>query len=268
MNLKNKSKLHRLILTLLMLATSFGSSLVFADDAVVVDDAGYVIEVGVDRDKENPLVIKLGDQAEFNIDKKFTPGTVVKRNIVFNNILTEEIQVTIAEIKDLQVEDDDVKYPLSDVLELTLTVEGSEIYKGLLKDTTTPVLNWLTVPAGGSLIISVELEMPLLVDNSYQGSESETLWSFSTRADVPDDPEEEEDDEFDYVEVDQNKDDESGDGSLDAGTGAEGADAGEAEASDPTPTGDIVAKGFASIVVVSGLGLVAYVLVKHVKKDN
>ena len=163
------------------------------------DESEFIVEVGIDRSKENPLTIKLGDDLGFIIKDNMIPGDTIHKKIVFTNVLSETIEVNLESIVDMINEPSN--YPLINVLDLTLSADGMKIFDGKLSETTDPVLTWMEVGGNDKLEIDVDIEFPLMSDNRYQDGKVETKWVFSTRADVPDDPDEEDEDDVEYIEV-------------------------------------------------------------------
>ena len=146
------------------------------------DEPQLTLETNIDKTLEIPL--KLTSSTEnFYMNANINPGDVMKADVVFKNTSNSPIQVRIAEISDQLGTTDSAR--LLDVLDLTITVNGSNIYKGSHKDVTSPITQWLTLEGGDLLTMNVEIEFPKWeADNTFQGSEMKAKYVFEARAEI------------------------------------------------------------------------------------
>ncbi len=148
------------------------------------------VEVGIDKKLEVPLTMNAMEEVFFNCPN-INPGDVLKATIVFKNTSKEQVQVSIVDALNMLTEDRKA-IALLDELELEISVNGELNFKGIHSKVTSPVTNWINVPAGGELPMTITVTLPKTADNRFQNALMHVKWVFQTRADVPPDPTDEE----------------------------------------------------------------------------
>jgi len=145
------------------------------------------LETTIDKSLTIPLTLEANKDV-FYLCANINPGDTMKSHVTFENTSDSEIQVSIADIIN-QLTDNPKAKALLDILELSISVNGSPIYKGIHSKVTTPVTGWITLKPGEMLVMDIEIYFPKEADNTYQNSQMEVKWVFEARADVPPDPE-------------------------------------------------------------------------------
>lgn len=147
------------------------------------NDKSLTLETNIDKTLEIPLTLK-GSTDNFYINGNINPGDVMKASVIFKNTSSESIQVRISDITDQLNTTDSAA--LLEVLDLTISTNGSPIYKGSHKNVTSPLTQWITLEGGESLTMDVQVEFPKYeADNRFQGSQMKIKYVFEARADVP-----------------------------------------------------------------------------------
>lgn len=145
------------------------------------------LETSIDKSLEIPLKLEANKDV-FYLCANINPGDTMKSHVTFENTSDTEIQVSVADIIN-QLMDNPKAKALLDILELTISVNGSPIYKGIHSKVTTPVTGWITLKPHEMLMLDIEIHMPKEADNRFQNAEMNVKWVFEARADVPPDPE-------------------------------------------------------------------------------
>jgi hypothetical protein len=176
--------LKKLVVSLMVLLIAVGT---FHTTAYAAD-ADLTLETNIDKSLEIPLTLK-GDTDTFYTSANINPGDVIKADVVFKNVSGEDIQVRISDVTDQLNTTESAA--LLEILDLTITTDGSPIYKGSYKNVTSPLTQWITLEAGKSLTMNINVEFPKYeADNQFQGSKMKVKYVFEARADVPLDEEE------------------------------------------------------------------------------
>lgn len=151
---------------------------VFAEEEV----NSLTLETNINKTLEIPLTLEASTET-FYINGNIDPGDTLSADILFINESEEDIQVRIADVTDQLGTTD--SQALLDVMDLTITVAGSPIYKGKHSQVTSPLTQWMTLKGGEALNMNVNIELPLWeTDNRYQGSDMRVKYVFEARADV------------------------------------------------------------------------------------
>lgn len=148
------------------------------------------VEVGIDKKLEVPLTLNALEEVFFNCPN-INPGDVLKATIVFKNTSKEPVQVSIVDALNTLTEDRKA-IALLDELQLEIEVDGQLNFKGVHSKVTSPVTNWINVPAEKELPMTITVTLPKTADNRFQNALMNVKWVFQTRADVPPDPTDEE----------------------------------------------------------------------------
>lgn len=147
------------------------------------------VEVGVDKTLEIPLTLT-AERDAFYFCTNINPGDTMRATVIFkNDSNTEDTQIAVTDVINL-LPDDLKALALLDLLELTISIDDSPIYKGVHSKVTKPVTGWINVPIGESVAIDIEIYFPKEADNRYQNANMKVEWVFQARGDVPPDPEE------------------------------------------------------------------------------
>ena len=184
---KNKklSAVIACIACLLMLVAVTVSNYISAEDTKSYD---LTVQSGYTPEAEVPLTTKVSTN-EFFFNGNINPGDILDANILFENTSEEDrIQITISEIKNL-LGDDDLALELLDELELTIKADDKIIYKGPHSKTTTPVIGWIEVNPGETIIVNISVYFPKEADNTYQNAPLNVKYVFESRIDIPNEEE-------------------------------------------------------------------------------
>ena len=133
---------------------------------------------------EVPLTMDVST-TEFYFNANINPGDTLEADILMKNDSDKEtLQVTISEILNLLGDDDDA-LDLLDELILTLEMDGRIIYQGPHSKTTTPVVGWVDLPAGGTISVHISVYFPKEADNRFQNAPMKVKYIFESRIDIP-----------------------------------------------------------------------------------
>lgn len=177
--MKILKKLMVSLMVLLVLVGTIPNKVMAADE----NDKNLTLETNIDKSLEIPLTLK-GTTDNFYVNANINPGDIMTADVVFKNTSSEPIQVRISDITDQLNTTDSAA--LLEVLDLTITTDGSPIYKGSHKNVTTPLTQWMTLEGGSVLTMNIRIEFPKYeADNRFQGSEMKIKYVFEARADVP-----------------------------------------------------------------------------------
>lgn len=167
------------LMVLLVLAGAMPNKVMAADE----NDKHLTLETNIDKSLEIPLTLN-GSTDNFYVNANINPGDIMTADVVFKNTSSEAIQVRISDITDQLNTTESAA--LLEVLDLTITTDGSPIYKGSHKNVTTPLTQWMTLEGGSVLTMNIRIEFPKYeADNSFQGAEMKIKYVFEARADVP-----------------------------------------------------------------------------------
>lgn len=148
------------------------------------------VETGIDKTMEIPLTLD-ADTDEFYVNGNLNPGDVMRATVYFKNTSKSPVQVRIADVIDQK--DDTLSAQLMEILNLSISMDGSIIYEGNHKNVTSPMTQWIELDGGDIITMNISVEFPKEeADNTFQGAEMRVKYVFEARADVPPDIEEQE----------------------------------------------------------------------------
>lgn len=149
------------------------------------DDYDLTLTTDINKSLEIPLTLDASTD-DFYINANINPGDVMKADVIFKNVSKEDIQVRIADV--INQLENTLSVKLLEVLDLTIEIDGSVVYKGSHDAVTSPLTQWVTLKPGNNLTMKITVEFPKYeADNTYQAAEMKVKYVFEARADVPPD---------------------------------------------------------------------------------
>ena len=144
------------------------------------------VESGIDKKLEIPLKLDAEYDVFYNC-KNINPGDTMKATVTFTNPTSTEVQVSVADVIN-QLSEDPKATALLEELDLTISFNGSPVFKDKHNKVTTPVTGWMILKPKEKLDMNIEIYFPKEADNRFQNVDMNVKWVFEARADVPPDP--------------------------------------------------------------------------------
>jgi len=137
----------------------------------------------INKTMEIPLTLDASTD-EFYVNGNINPGDVMTADIVFKNVSDSSIQVRISDVTDqLQTT---MSQKLLEILDLSIEIDGSPVYKGKHDKVTNPLTQWIELGPNEDMTMKLRIEFSKYeADNTYQGAEMKVKYVFEARADVP-----------------------------------------------------------------------------------
>lgn len=155
----------------------------FYNPVVASESKQLYLDTNIDKTLDIPLTLTSSTDT-FYVDANINPGDIMSADVVFKNSSKEEIQIRISDVADQLNTTNSAA--LLEVLQLSISTNGSPIYKGSHKNVTSPLTQWITLNGGSVLTMNIKIEFPKSeADNKFQGSEMKVKYVFEARADVP-----------------------------------------------------------------------------------
>lgn len=126
------------------------------------------------------MVGTYSDKFELNSDGDLfdipimNPGDVWENKVEIKNNTGEKMEVQLVEV----VNDIDDAM-LFDVLQVVITINGEEYYKGPYNNIHKS--DWIPVENGKTMVVAVKLTFPGECGNEYQGKDLDSTWKFEAR---------------------------------------------------------------------------------------
>lgn len=138
------------------------------------------IEVKMDNSSTNAPLSLEKDKIRFFFAKNISPGDELSSQIIFKNTEKVPVQVAILDIQD----DSALKGDLADEINLDVVMNGDAVYSGPYSKITDPLTNWITVRTDDELVLDLYFNIPLELDNRFQGAKIDAIWNFGVRSNV------------------------------------------------------------------------------------
>ena len=116
----------------------------------------------------------------FSSENDIGPGDAYTSNILFRNSTKQTVQFSLGNILNA-LTDNPKSLEMLGGLDVSITIDGKEVYSGTYDKALGLSSDWFTVGAGGQIPVQVSYAMPAGNDNRYQSLTYKVSYMFNAR---------------------------------------------------------------------------------------